>query len=102
MFGSDVFNVLIVVLNIVLFIVLSVLMMVVFLVIEVGCFGVFWCLFGLMMFLGIVFLVIKGYEYCEKLSYGFGFEDSIFLVFYFGLIGVYVLYLFGGIVVNFV
>ncbi len=50
--------------------------------------------------LGLVFLVIKGFEYGEKFSHHLYPADSAFLAIYFTLTGLHALHVFGGIVVN--
>lgn len=50
--------------------------------------------------LGLVFLVIKGFEYAEKFSHHLYPADSTFLAIYFTLTGLHALHVFSGIVVN--
>lgn len=50
--------------------------------------------------LGLIFLVIKGFEYGEKFAHHLGPSDSTFLAIYFTLTGLHALHVFGGIVVN--
>ncbi|MEM1245003.1 MAG: heme-copper oxidase subunit III [Acidobacteriota bacterium] len=98
--GSDVLTVPTAAMNTALLIASSVSMTAAFLAIEAGHLGAFRRWLGLTTLLGIIFLVVKGYEYREKLSHGLGPEDSTFLALYFALTGVHALHLVGGLVVN--
>lgn len=50
--------------------------------------------------LGVVFLILKGFEYEAKFSHHLYPSDSTFLAIYFTLTGLHALHVFGGIVVN--
>jgi heme/copper-type cytochrome/quinol oxidase subunit 3 len=55
---------------------------------------------GLTILLGIVFLVIKGFEYRAKFEHGFFPSKSMFLGIYFTMTGIHALHLVGGTIVN--
>jgi len=55
---------------------------------------------GLTILLGLVFLVVKGFEYGEKFSHHFFPAESTFLAIYFTLTGLHGLHVIGGIIVN--
>lgn len=50
--------------------------------------------------LGVLFLILKGFEYQSKFSHHLYPSDSTFLAIYFTLTGLHALHVFGGIVVN--
>lgn len=50
--------------------------------------------------LGLLFLVLKGFEYEAKFTHALYPSDSTFLAIYFTLTGLHALHVFGGIVVN--
>jgi cytochrome c oxidase subunit 3 len=55
---------------------------------------------GLTILLGLVFLVVKGFEYSEKFSHHFFPSENTFLAIYFTLTGLHGLHVIGGIIVN--
>lgn len=55
---------------------------------------------GATIVLGLLFLVIKGFEYNDKFAHGLYPADSLVLAIYFTLTGLHALHVFGGIVVN--
>jgi heme/copper-type cytochrome/quinol oxidase subunit 3 len=55
---------------------------------------------GLTVLAGLIFLIVKGFEYSEHLSAGEGPSHSTFLAIYFTLTGLHGLHVIGGMVVN--
>ncbi len=55
---------------------------------------------GLTILLGLVFLVVKAFEYSEKFSHHYYPAESNFLAIYFTLTGLHGLHVIGGIIVN--
>lgn len=55
---------------------------------------------GITILLGLVFLVVKGFEYGEKFSHHYFPAESTFLAIYFTLTGLHGLHVIGGIIVN--
>lgn len=55
---------------------------------------------GLTILLGLVFLVVKGFEYGAKFSQGIFPAESTFYAIYFTLTGLHGLHVFGGVIVN--
>jgi cytochrome c oxidase subunit 3 len=55
---------------------------------------------GLTLVLGIVFLVIKGFEYAGKIHHGHLPSQAMFLGIYFTMTGIHALHLVGGTIVN--
>ncbi len=55
---------------------------------------------GLTIFLAVLFLCVKGYEYFEKVSHGHLPAQSVFLAIYWTLTGLHGLHIIGGIIVN--
>ncbi|HEX9659810.1 MAG TPA: cytochrome c oxidase subunit 3, partial [Rhodothermales bacterium] len=55
---------------------------------------------GLTILAGLVFLVIKYFEYSAKLGHGLTPSDSNFLAIYFTLTGLHGLHVIGGLIVN--
>ncbi len=55
---------------------------------------------SLTIFLGVLFLAIKGFEYHHKFESGFFPKTNTFLAIYFTMTGIHVLHLLGGVLVN--
>lgn len=55
---------------------------------------------GLTIMLGLIFLVVKGFEYSEKFAHHYYPAESAFLAIYFTLTGLHGLHVIGGIIVN--
>jgi heme/copper-type cytochrome/quinol oxidase subunit 3 len=55
---------------------------------------------GLTLLLGAVFLVVKAFEYNEKLGHGLGPATSNFLGLYFTMTGLHAVHVIGGMIVN--
>jgi heme/copper-type cytochrome/quinol oxidase subunit 3 len=60
----------------------------------------YWLFMGLTVLLGVVFLVVKAFEYADKFEHGLGPASSMFLGVYFTLTGVHALHVASGVVVN--
>ncbi len=71
-----------------------------YLALEKGDLSRFRRLLSLTTLLGVVFLVIKGLEYRDKLDHGLTPDSSIFLAVYFALTGMHALHLVVGVVAN--
>lgn len=63
-------------------------------------FGEFRLYMGGTIGLGVLFLILKGFEYEAKFTHHLYPSDSTFLAIYFTLTGLHALHVFGGIVVN--
>ncbi len=55
---------------------------------------------GLTILLGLVFLIVKGFEYGAKFSHGIFPRESTFFAIYFTLTGLHGLHVLGGMIVN--
>ncbi len=97
--GADVLNVPLATLNTVLLITSSMTMVMAWLGLKMNDFGRFRRFLSITMALGTAFLVIKGYEYYDKLSHDHLPSTSVFYAIYFALTGLHVLHLLGGILV---
>jgi len=53
----------------------------------------------LTMFLGVVFLVLKGYEYSDKLGHGLTLEHNQFFIYYWLLTGFHFIHVFVGLII---
>ncbi len=63
-------------------------------------FGRFRLFMGATIALGLVFLIVKFFEYSEKFHHGLGPHSSTFLAIYFTLTGLHGLHVIGGMTVN--
>lgn len=97
--GADVLNVPLATLNTVLLITSSMTMVMAWLGLKMNDFGRFRRFLGITVALGTAFLLIKGYEYYDKLSHDHLPSTSVFYAIYFALTGLHVLHLIGGILV---
>ena len=63
-------------------------------------FGKFRLYMGLTIFCGLIFLVIKGFEYSAKFHHGLYPSTSTFMAIYFTLTGLHGLHVIGGMIMN--
>lgn len=98
--GADVLNVPLATLNTVLLITSSMTMVMAWLALKGNDFGKFRRFLGITIALGTGFLLIKSYEYYDKISHDHLPSTSVFYAIYFALTGLHVLHLLGGILVG--
>lgn len=97
---SQVLNVPIGTINTMVLITSSVTMVMAWASLMMKNFGRFKLFLGSTIFLGLVFLIIKIFEYREKFAHHMFPSESIFLAIYFTLTGLHALHVVGGIIVN--
>jgi cytochrome c oxidase subunit 3 len=97
--GADVLNVPLATLNTVLLITSSMTMVMAWLALKMNDFGKFRRFLAITIALGVGFLLIKSYEYYDKISHDHLPSTSVFYAIYFALTGLHVLHLLGGILV---
>ncbi len=97
---SQVLNVPIGTINTMVLITSSVTMVMAWASLMMKNFGRFKLFLGSTIFLGLVFLIIKTFEYREKFAHHMFPSESTFLAIYFTLTGLHALHVIGGIIVN--
>ncbi len=97
--GADLLNVPLATLNTVLLITSSMTMVMAWLALKGNDFGKFRRFLGITIALGTGFLLIKSYEYYDKISHDHLPSTSVFYAIYFALTGLHVLHLIGGVLV---
>jgi len=97
--GADVLNVPLATLNTVLLITSSMTMVMAWLALKLNDFGKFRRFLVITIALGTGFLLIKSYEYYDKISHDHLPSTSVFYAIYFALTGLHILHLIGGILV---
>jgi cytochrome c oxidase subunit 3 len=98
--GWELLNVPLATLNTVVLISSSVTMVLSWASLMMRNFGRFRLYMGLTFLLGLVFLVVKGFEYGAKFSHGISPAESTFYAVYFTLTGLHGLHVIGGMIVN--
>jgi len=98
--GSSILNVPIGAFNTVVLIASSVTMVLSWVALKEGRIGKFKLNLGLTIFLALLFLVVKGFEYQAKFSHHMFPSTSTYLAIYFTLTGLHALHIIGGIIVN--
>lgn len=98
--ASDILNVPLATLNTMVLIGSSVTMVMAWASLMMNRFDRFKLYMGLTILAGLIFLVIKYFEYSAKLGHGLTPSDSNFLAIYFTLTGLHGLHVIGGIIVN--
>ncbi|HEX9593587.1 MAG TPA: cytochrome c oxidase subunit 3 [bacterium] len=98
--GASVLNVPLATFNTVLLITSTVTMLLAWASCKVREFGKFRLYLGLTVLLGVVFLVVKGFEYSMKLDHHLYPSTNTFLAIYFTMTGLHGLHVLGGVVVN--
>lgn len=98
--AADVLNVPLATLNTMVLIGSSVTMVMSWAALMMNDFGKYRRYMGATIGLGLVFLVVKSFEYGDKFSHHLFPEESTFLAIYFTLTGLHALHVVGGIVVN--
>lgn len=97
--GADLLNVPLATLNTVLLITSSMTMVMAWLALKGNDFGKFRRFLSITIALGTGFLLIKSYEYYDKISHDHLPSTSVFYAIYFALTGLHVLHLLGGVLV---
>lgn len=97
--GADLLNVPLATLNTVLLITSSMTMVMAWLALKGNDFGKFRHFLSITIALGTGFLLIKSYEYYDKISHDHLPSTSVFYAIYFALTGLHVLHLLGGVLV---
>jgi len=98
--ASDILNVPLATLNTMVLIASSVTMVMAWASLMMKRFDRYKLYMGLTILAGLVFLVIKYFEYSAKLGHGLTPSDSNFLAIYFTLTGLHGLHVIGGLIVN--
>jgi cytochrome c oxidase subunit III len=98
--GSDILNVPIAFFNTFVLIGSSVTMVMSWAALKMNDFGKFRLYMGLTFLAGVIFLIVKAFEYNAKFSHGLFPSTSTFLATYFVLTGLHGLHVIGGMVVN--
>jgi len=98
--GSTILNVPIGAFNTVILITSSVTMVFAWASLKMQNFGKFKLFLGLTIFLALLFLVVKGFEYSDKFSHHHYPSHSTFFAIYFTLTGLHALHIIGGVIVN--
>ncbi|HUF10873.1 MAG TPA: cytochrome c oxidase subunit 3 [Rhodothermales bacterium] len=98
--ASDILNVPLATLNTMVLIASSVTMVMAWASLMMNRFDRYKLYMGLTILAGLIFLVIKYFEYSAKLSHGLTPSDSNFLAIYFTLTGLHGLHVIGGLIVN--
>ncbi len=97
--GAEVLNVPLATLNTALLITSSMTMVMSWFALQTNEFPKFRRYLGITIALGVAFLVLKGYEYWDKVGEGHYPSTSTFYAIYFALTGLHVLHLLGGVLV---
>ena len=98
--GASILNVPMATLNTVLLLGSSIAVVFAWAALKEGNFGVFKKYFSFSIICGIVFLVIKAFEYKMKFDHGLYPSSHTFLALYFLMTGLHALHIIGGLVVN--
>src|SRR5690349_23544044 len=98
--GDTILNVPLATINTIVLISSSVTMVMAWASLMRGRFGTFRMYLGATILLGLVFLIIKGFEYSHKFETGLFPSTSNFLAIYFTLTGLHGLHVIGGMAVN--
>ena len=98
--GADILNVPIGFFNTIVLIVSSITMVLCYAALKLDDLRGYKRYMGLTIALALVFLIVKTYEYFEKLSHGDVPASSTYLAIYFTLTGLHGLHIVGGVIVN--
>ena len=98
--GSSILNIPLATLNTVILVVSSIAVVFAWAALKENNFGKFKLNLGLSLLCGIIFLVIKTFEYKMKFAHGLYPSTNTFLAVYFTLTALHALHIIGGIVVN--
>lgn len=98
--GSSILNVPLATFNTVVLITSSVTMVMAWASLAQGSFSKFRLHMGLTVLLGLVFLIVKYFEYKAKFDHGLYPKTNTFLAIYFTLTGLHMLHVLGGMAVN--
>lgn len=99
--GWEILNVPLATVNTIVLITSSITMVMAWASLKLNDFGKFRKYLGATFLLGVVFLIIKGFEYSSKFEHGLLPSTSNFFATYFTMTGLHGLHVIGGMIVNF-